>query len=147
LDGSKVVYAGTEGAGAPTNPAGGRVFVTQDASTTLMTDVTGDINPSQYPISAIALDPADQSGRTAFVTVMGFGVEVGHVFKTTDAGTTWTNFSGSTDALPDTRLRDVSLCGHFCLRTHDLADRSGVLFLAGSNQWRSKWTANGCPHD
>jgi hypothetical protein len=106
-DGSRVVYAGTEGAGAPTNPAGGRVFVTQDASTTLMTDVTGDINPSQYPISAVALDPADQSGRTAFVTVMGFGVEVGHVFKTTDAGTTWTNFSGSTDSLPDAPANSV----------------------------------------
>lgn len=104
---SKVIYAGTEGAGNPTSPAGGRVFVTQDASTTLMTDVTGDINPSQYPISAIALDPADQSGRTAFVTVMGFGVEVGHVFKTTDAGTTWTNFSGATDPLPDAPANSV----------------------------------------
>ena len=93
---SKVIYAGTEGAGVTSNPAGGRVFVTQNAGTALMTDVTGSINPNQYPISGISLDPADPSGQTAFSTVMGF--HVSHVFKTTNAGASWTDF---TTNLPD----------------------------------------------
>jgi hypothetical protein len=93
---SKVIYAGTEGTGGASNPAGGRVFVTQNAGTILMSDVTGTINPNQYPISGIALDPADPSGQTAFVTVMGF--HVSHVFKTTNAGATWADFTAN---LPD----------------------------------------------
>ena len=93
---SKVIYAGTEGAGVASNPAGGRVFVTQNAGTVLMTDVTSTINPNQYPVSGIALDPADTSGQTAFLTVMGF--HASHVFKTTNAGATWADF---TTNLPD----------------------------------------------
>jgi hypothetical protein len=93
---SKVIYAGTEGLGGSTTPAGGRVFVTTNAGTALMADVTGTINPGEYPVSGIALDPSDATGKTAFVTIMGF--HVGHVFKTTNAGQTWTNYTAS---LPD----------------------------------------------
>jgi hypothetical protein len=54
-----------------------------------------------YPISAVALDPADPTGQTAYVTVMGFNT--GHVFKTTDAGANWTNLDGAAGGtgLPD----------------------------------------------
>jgi hypothetical protein len=93
---SKVIYAGTEGLGASTTPAGGRVFATTNAGVTLLADVTATINPDEYPISGIALDPSDPTGQTAFVTIMGF--HVSHVFKTTNAGTTWTNFTAN---LPD----------------------------------------------
>jgi hypothetical protein len=93
---SKVIYAGTDGAGTATNPTGGRVFVTTNAGTALMTDRTGAINPGQFPISAIAIDSSDATGQTAFVAVMGF--HVGHVFKTTNAGQTWSAFSQN---LPD----------------------------------------------
>lgn len=101
---SKVVYATTSGFGSLTGPlgmpAGGRIFVTMDASSTLMTEVTGAINPAHYPISSVAIDGSDQTGRTAFVTMMGFGG--GHVFKTANAGATWTDFSGTgIGAIPD----------------------------------------------
>jgi large repetitive protein len=97
---SKVLYAGTDGFGSQTNPAGGRVFVTTNAGTVLMADKTGSINTGQFPVSAIAIDPADATGQTAFVAIMGF--HVGHVFKTTNAGTSWTAFSGSgATGLPD----------------------------------------------
>ncbi len=60
-----------------------------------------NINPKHYPISGIALDPKDATGKTAYVTVMGFGV--GHIFKTTDAGATWAMLDGipSGTGLPD----------------------------------------------
>jgi hypothetical protein len=97
---SQVIYAGTDGLGGTTNPAGGRVFVTTSAGTTLMADRTGTINPGQFPIWAIAIDPSDATGQTAFATVMGF--HVAHVFKTTNAGLTWTTFAGtSPNTIPD----------------------------------------------
>ncbi|MGZ8250670.1 MAG: hypothetical protein ACXWUF_21830 [Methylomagnum sp.] len=60
-----------------------------------------NINPSHYTISGIALDPNDATGRTAYVSVMGFGV--GHVFKTADAGATWARLDGDANGagLPD----------------------------------------------
>jgi hypothetical protein len=93
---SKVIYAGTEGEGGATTPAGGRVFVTTNAGVTTMSDVTGSINPDEYSVSGIALDPSDATGQTAYVTIMGF--HVSHVFKTTNAGQSWTDFTGN---LPD----------------------------------------------
>jgi hypothetical protein len=93
---SKVVYAGTDGLGGATNPAAGRVFATTNAGTTLMADRTGTINPGQFPVSAIAIDPSDATGQTAYVAVMGF--HVGHVFKTANAGVSWAAFSTN---LPD----------------------------------------------
>ncbi len=102
---SKVIYAGTDGLGFATNPAGGRVFVTTSAGTTLMADRTGTINPGQFPVSSIAIDPSDATGQTAYVAIMGF--HVGHVFKTTNAGQTWTAFSGNLpDAPADTLVVD-----------------------------------------
>jgi hypothetical protein len=92
-NGSKVIYAGTEA---------GRVFVTTDADSgaPAWADRTGSINPGNFPISSIAIDPTDATGRTAFVAIMGFGVS--HVFRTQDAGGHWMDASGSEDSLlPD----------------------------------------------
>ena len=59
-------------------------------------DRTGPINPQGFPISGIALDSSDPLGKTAYVTIMGFNVS--HVWKTTNAGVSWSDFSGN---LPD----------------------------------------------
>ena len=68
------------------------MFVSTDADTATpaFVDVTGAINPQQYPVSSVVIHPSDSSGQTAFVTIMGFGV--GHVFGTTNAGASWTPF-------------------------------------------------------
>jgi VCBS repeat protein/uncharacterized protein DUF11 len=87
-NGSQVVYAGT---------AFGNIFVTTNAdggpATWAQTLLT---NTHSYPVSSIALDAHDSTGRTAYATVMGFGN--GHVFKTADAGSNWTDVTGD---LPD----------------------------------------------
>ena len=65
-----------------------------------MTNITGAINPSNYTISSVVLDSSDSTGSTAYVGIMGFGVS--HVFQTTNAGASWSDWSGSgSAALPD----------------------------------------------
>jgi len=81
------------------------VWVTTDASSGVpaFNDVTnngpvGSINPNQFPISGVAVDSSDATGKTAYVTVMGFTGGTGHAWKTTNAGATWTDFTAN---LPD----------------------------------------------
>jgi len=71
--------------------------------------------PSQVPnryISGLAIAPTDPSGRTVYVGFNGFsrawiegpGAGLGHLWKTTDGGATWTNVSGN---IPDIPINDV----------------------------------------
>jgi hypothetical protein len=67
--------------------------------------------PNRY-ISGVAIDPADASGRTAYLGFNGFsrtwtegpGAGIGHVWKTIDGGATWTNVSGN---FPDIPVNDI----------------------------------------
>jgi hypothetical protein len=97
---SNVIYVGTDGYGPslPTIPPGGHVWVTTNAAggSSTWVDRTGGINPNAYPISAIALDSSDATGLTAYVTIMGF--HTSHLWKTTDGGASWTDFTAN---LPD----------------------------------------------
>jgi hypothetical protein len=71
--------------------------------------------PNRY-ISGLAIDPADVNGGTVYVGFNGFsrvwtegpGAGIGHLWKTTDGGTTWTNVSGN---LPDVPVNDVLIIG------------------------------------
>jgi hypothetical protein len=117
---SKVVYAATFGAG-PYGP-GGNVFVTTNAGVSAMTNITGNINPAGYTISGVALDTSDATGQTAYVTIMGF--HVAHVFKTTNAGQSWSDFSGTgAGALPDSPANAVVIAP-------GANTSSGVVFVA-----------------
>jgi hypothetical protein len=95
-----VVYATTEGSGPNGGFVGGEVWATTNAATTKMSNVTGAINPQHYTISSVEVDSSDPTGRTAFVGIMGFGV--GHVFKTTNAGGAWSDWTGT--GLPDSPI-------------------------------------------
>jgi hypothetical protein len=112
-NGSQVIYATTSGRGplTATTPAGGHVWVTTNATAgaTSFADVTangpqGSINPNQFPVSSVAIDPSDTTGATAFVTIMGFTGGTGHVWKTTNAGAAWTEFTAN---LPDAPVNAV----------------------------------------
>ena len=99
---SNVIYATTWGYGPLANIGGGEVWVTTNAAATTpaMTNVTGSINPSNYAIAAVAIDTSVASGQTAYVGIMGF--HTSHVWKTTNAGGAWTDWTGSGGtALPD----------------------------------------------
>lgn len=101
---SNVIYAGTNGNG-PLQTSGapaGRIWATTNASggPSTWADVTNGINPDEYPVASIAIDPSDTTGHTAYAAIMGF--HTSHVWKTTTAGATWTDFTGSgSSALPD----------------------------------------------
>ncbi|MFI9255444.1 WD40/YVTN/BNR-like repeat-containing protein [Streptomyces sp. NPDC053069] len=67
--------------------------------------------PNRY-ISGLTIDPSDASGKTVYAVINGFsrhwnegpGAGYGHVWKTTDGGTTWTDISGdpaARDSFPD----------------------------------------------
>ena len=104
---SKVIYAGTEGFG-PTVTTGGHIWATTNASggTGTWLDRTGSINPSHFPLSGVAIDTSDATGQTAYVTIMGF--HVSHVWKTSNAGASWTDFTGSgLGMLPDSPANAV----------------------------------------
>jgi hypothetical protein len=122
-NGSQVIYATTDGLG-PNNlstlPAGGNVWVTTNATavsgvSSTFENVTlngpggSSINPSQFPISGVAIDASDPTGDTAYVTVMGFTGGPGHVWQTTNAGTSWTDWTnfGGAEPLPDSPVNAV----------------------------------------
>jgi photosystem II stability/assembly factor-like uncharacterized protein len=77
--------------------------------------------PNRY-ISGVAVDPADTSGRTAYVTLSGYARHwmvgpsdpgVGHVYRTTDGGSTWTDVSGTgAGHLVDAPANDVEVVGN-----------------------------------
>ena len=94
---SNVMYAGTDGLG-PILPTGGHIWVATNVSggPSAWFDRTGSTNPGAFPVSGIAVDNSDATGKTAYMTIMGF--HVSHVWKTTDAGASWTDFTAS---LPD----------------------------------------------
>ncbi|HVM91529.1 MAG TPA: hypothetical protein VMT67_01895 [Terriglobales bacterium] len=118
---STAVYATTEGTGPNvTTPFGGEVWVTTNAGIVPMNNVTGAINPSNYTISSVALDTGDATGATGYAGIMGFNVS--HVFKTANAGATWTDWSGSgATGLPDAPVNAL------------LVDSSAHLVYAGTD--------------
>lgn len=101
-NGSQMIYATTDGPGPSDESAlaGGNVWVTTNATAGIpaFAQVTGSINPAQFPISSVAVDSSDATGQTGYVTIMGFTGGPGHIWKTTNAGTTWADFSAN---LPD----------------------------------------------
>ncbi len=103
---SQAIYASTNGEGPliPTTPTGGRIWVTTSADLGSLSwnDRTGAINPQAFPISSIGLDSSDSTGKTAYVTIMGF--HVSHVWKTTNAGVSWTDFTAN---LPDAPVNSI----------------------------------------
>ena len=111
---STVVYAVTNGYGPLSGSPGGEVWVTTNAGVTLMTNVTQNVNANGYAISSVAMDKSDATGETAYVGIMGFstpGFPTSHVWKTANAGASWTDWTGTglPDAPVDALLVDSSV--------------------------------------
>jgi hypothetical protein len=99
---SETVYAVTDGYGPLSGSPGGEVWATTDAGYSLMLNVSGNVNPNGYAISSVAMDSSVESGNTAYVGIMGFSTPsypTSHVWKTTNAGASWTDWTGT--GLPD----------------------------------------------
>ena len=93
--------------------------------------------PNRY-ISAIAIDPADASGNTAYLGFNGFsrrwtegpGVGLGHVWKTVNGGATWTDISGN---LPDIPVNDIVISNGRLVVATDLG--TVVSAARGGSTW------------
>jgi photosystem II stability/assembly factor-like uncharacterized protein len=94
------VYAGTDD---------GRVWVCTTA-TSASTGCWSPINAGlpTRAVTQITVDPGDPNANTAYVGFSGFsgfgGDTQGHIFKTTNGGTAWTDISGN---LPNTPVNDI----------------------------------------
>jgi hypothetical protein len=123
-NGSKVIYAGT---------SAGHLYMTKDAATGISswTEVTGKIDPDGFPLSAIAIDPQDADGMTAYAVVQGFTYSgYGHIWQTTDGGTTWNDL---TSTFPNVPVNDIVVDPD----THNLfvATDVGVFTSVSGAQW------------
>ena len=123
-----VVYVGAN-VGANNGVLTGLVFVSTNVAPGNFTNffqVTGQGSLPPRALTAIAVDPADATGKTAYVTFSGFSFVVntptfsvndptGHIFKTTDGGATWKDVSCSVAVcttpaasdLPNTPVNDL----------------------------------------
>jgi hypothetical protein len=106
-----VVYAGADT---------GQVFVATNVApgTGTFAQAAGQASLPPRQVSAITADPADATGKTAYAAFSGFafGTDVkGHLFKTSDGGTTWNDMSCTVAScitpaasdLPNTPVNDV----------------------------------------
>ena len=67
--------------------------------------------PNRF-LAGVTIDPADVTGQTAYVVANGFsrrftegpGAGIGHLFRTTDGGATWTDVSGTLPDVPASSL-------------------------------------------
>ena len=143
-NGSQVIYAGTlDGHVWTTQAADGGSGSWSDAS-----PVPGGFAESpctsgscQYPVSGIAIDPRDASGKTAYVTAMGFGI--GHVWQTTNGGGTWVDISGTigSGGLPDSPADGVAIDAS--TGTIYTATDVGVFSTAMASGSTTQWTEVG----
>ncbi len=103
VNGSQTIFVGTTGAADMTVPSG-RVFVSasSDSGSGAWIDVTGTINPGNFDVGSVLVDRVnDASGRTAYASIMGFlGHTGGHIWKTVDLGSTWTDITGNLMDVP-----------------------------------------------
>jgi hypothetical protein len=95
----------------PCNNAGfTRGVATNSGGTWHQVSLPTDV-PNRY-LAGVTIDPADATGKTAYLVVNGFsrrftegpGTGLGHLWKTTDGGTTWSNASASVPDVPASSL-------------------------------------------
>jgi len=110
------IYAGWCAPGSGCNPAtssttgGGFASGIETNAGGTWHRVTGAL-PNRY-ISAVVIDPADTTGMHVYAALGGFSrrwidsAGVGHVFESTNGGSSWTDISGN---LPDAPARDLVL--------------------------------------
>jgi photosystem II stability/assembly factor-like uncharacterized protein len=95
------VYVGVQHLGTTTS---GRVFTT-NAATTLAGPVTWpSAQPRQGYVSSVAVDPGNPLIAYATYSTYNSGAQVGHVFKTTNGGATWSRIDLT---LPDMPVHSV----------------------------------------
>ncbi len=120
---SNTVYVGT---------GDGRLSVTTNANSgaTWIPVTNGTPNRS---VTAIAVNPTDsQTAYATFSGYSGFTDTLGHVFETTNGGTTWTDISGN---LPNVPVNDIVLDPDFANTLYTGTDVGVFESADGGDTW------------
>jgi uncharacterized repeat protein (TIGR01451 family) len=132
-DGGDGVYTGSDD---------GKVFVSPDAVTSASPtwrDVTASNLPNR-PVSQIAVDRSNW--RIAYLSYVGFSAATptnsGHVFKTTNGGSTWTDISSD---LPDVPTNSIVLDPSFPDTLYAGTDIGPFVTTDGGSSWSRLGTA------
>ena len=89
-------------------------------------------------VTQIAVDPTDNTGNTVYATFSGFTVgsdTKGHVFKTTNGGTSWNDVSGN---LPNTPVNDI-VVDPVLPNTVYIGTDVGVFYTTNANAGPPTW--------
>ncbi|HTC76685.1 MAG TPA: choice-of-anchor D domain-containing protein [Edaphobacter sp.] len=114
--GSEVLYAGMAGALDGGGSFGGHLFSITTANTASSATAWNDLSTSPvtngqgtgfnaggFDVSSLAADPHDATGKTIYVTVMGFagnGINAAHLYRSIDGGANWINISSNLPNAP-----------------------------------------------
>ncbi|HKH47335.1 MAG TPA: hypothetical protein VKM72_21985 [Thermoanaerobaculia bacterium] len=95
------VYVGVQNLGTTTS---GRIFTTNVATTATSSTFWPSAQPRQGYVSSIGVDPVNPLIAYATYSTFNSGTNVGHVFKTTNGGATWSRIDLT---LPDMPVHSV----------------------------------------
>ena len=120
----------------PCNPTGFARGVSTNLGGAWRQIALPQVFPNRY-ISGLAIDPQDPTGATVYVGFNGFsrrfvegpGAGLGHLWKTSDGGATWSDVSGN---LPDVPVNDVLFVGTKIVVATDLGV---VISTDGGAHW------------
>jgi photosystem II stability/assembly factor-like uncharacterized protein len=102
------------------------------------TDRTASLPQTDHFITSLPVDPTASS--TAYLTLSGFNT--GHVWKTTDSGTTWTDVS---DNLPDAPVNAIQIYPSLPNTIYIATDVGVYMSTTGGGQWADISLFNGIP--
>ncbi len=85
-------------------PYSGLIFTTPTATTATSATIWAVTQPRQGYVSSIAVDPANPQVAYATYSTYNFPGHIGHVFRTTDGGATWSRIDAT---LPDMPVHSV----------------------------------------
>ena len=137
---SNRVYAGTGTGGAAVN---GTVFTTNIGLTAIGTTVWSGSKPraDQNYVSWIAVHPTAPLTAWATVSTFNAGANTGHVFKTINGGTSWTNIDGSgATGVPDVPVHCVVVVPSDTNRIYIGTDIGVFVTLDGGLTWNRENT-------
>jgi photosystem II stability/assembly factor-like uncharacterized protein len=115
-------------------------------NTAALTANSTTVWPSSIPrvngyVSGLAVDPADKMRVYATVSTYSFGISVGHVFRSTNGGVSWTNIDGSgANSIPDVPAHSIAVDPNNSSRLYVGTDIGVFVSLDGGANWAREST-------
>jgi photosystem II stability/assembly factor-like uncharacterized protein len=116
--------------------APGTIFYTTTALTNTTTTNWASSKPRNGWVAWIAIDPNNDNNVYAVYSTFNSGVDVGHVFKSTDGGATWSNIDGSgATGIPDVPVSSIAIDPANSQRIYIGTDIGVFVTIDGGANW------------